>query len=157
MAETLVAMRRWMDRVNRAFYLGPAGYIWMGIVALALVIAVIALAKQIKRTSRIRSTLRLESVTGGEHQRMLRQLGFYLDMLGVLEKSGCPKPWWQPPLDFARVLAHRHPEPAAAVTQITELFYGARYGREPLSRSQMTRARSLVESLRGQMVKSDSR
>ncbi len=156
-ADTLAATRIWMARVNRAFYLGWAGYIWMGIVALALVIAVIALAKQMRRTSRIRSTLRLESVTGGEHQRMLRQLGFYLDMLVVLEKSGCPKPWWQPPLDFARVLAHRHPEPAAAVTQITELFYGARYGREPLSRRQMTRARSLVESLRGQMVKTDSR
>ncbi len=143
----LTSIRRLMARVNRAFYLGPAGYIWMGIVALAAVVAVIAIGTRWRRSLRMRATLQLQHVHGREHHRMLRQLGFYLDMLTVLEKSGFPKPDWQPPLEYAAVLAQERPEPAPLVAEITEIFYSARYGGAPLVRDAVLHAQSLVRQL----------
>ncbi|MCZ6494486.1 MAG: transglutaminaseTgpA domain-containing protein [Planctomycetota bacterium] len=145
--EALHATRRWMARVNRAFYLGPAGYIWMGTVALALIVAVIALVKMMRRSLAIRRTLRLQYLRRAEYQRMLRQLGFYLDMLGVLKRGGRSKPPWQPPVQYSYALARAHPEAAATVREITDIFYSARYGRKQLTNEQVRRARSLVKQL----------
>ena len=78
---------------------------------------------------------------------MLRQLGFYLDMLTVLEKSGFPKPDWQPPLEYAAVLAEKRPEPAPLVAEITEIFYSARYGGATLGGDTVLHAQSLVRQL----------
>ena len=144
----LYATRLWMARVNRAFYLGPAGYIWMGIVALAVVIAAIALWKRFRRTARLRSTLQLDHVGGSSQHSMLRQLGFYMDMLTALETAGLAKPHWQPPLAYARALAGTHPREASLARQLTKLYYAARYGRMQLTREQVAHAQSLVESLR---------
>ena len=78
---------------------------------------------------------------------MLRQLGFYLDMLGVLKRGGRSKPPWQPPVQYSYALARAHPEAAATVREITDIFYGARYGRKQLTSEQVRRARSLVKQL----------
>ncbi|MHC4414209.1 MAG: transglutaminase TgpA family protein [Planctomycetota bacterium] len=147
LTESLRSTRRWMARVNRAFYFGPAGYIWMGIVALALMIGAIALGSRMRRSLRIRTTLRLGHHRGADQQRMIRQLGFYLDMLTVLRKSGCSKPTWQPPLQYAHALAGRQPGPASLVREIATIFYSARYGRTRLSRETVDHAQSLVKQL----------
>ncbi len=146
--DALYATREWMDRVNRAFYLGPAGYIWMGIVALAIVIAAIAVWTRLRRAARLRTTLKLQHVGGAAQHRMLRQLGFYLDMLTVLEDAGLSKPRWQPPLVYADSLDHDHPRGGSIARQLTRLFYAARYGRRTLSRDELVRAGTLVEQLR---------
>ena len=44
-------------KVNQYFQLGPAGYIWLGIVALAVTIAVIAVVTELRRRRRIRQVL----------------------------------------------------------------------------------------------------
>jgi heme exporter protein D len=137
----------WMDRVNQAFRLGPAGYIWMGIVGLAIVVAVIALVKLVRRSLAIRRTLRLQDVTGREARRMLRQLGFYLDMLRVLEKAGLAKPASRPPLSYADEVGDQHPVAAALVRELTELFYAARFGGRRLSADGIAKAGASVRRL----------
>jgi hypothetical protein len=141
------AVRASMDRVNRFFSLGPAGYIWMGTVGLAIVIATIALFKLMKRSLAIRRTLRLHHVRGAEYQRMVRQLGFYLDMLRVLDRAGIAKPSWQPPLQFALILGRQNREAADLVREITEAFYDVRYGRQPLDGDSLRAARHMVGQL----------
>lgn len=141
------AVRDWMQRVNRYFYFGPAGYIWMGIVAFALVIAVTALVKLMRRSLAIRRTLQLQHVRGSEYQRMLRHLGFYLDMLAVLKRHGLTKPAWQPPLLFAQSVLRRKRQAGELVREITDVFYLARYGRQRLDRDQVERARKMVQEL----------
>ena len=143
----LDATRDWMVRVNRAFYFGPAGYIWMGFVGFALIIATIALIKLMRRSMAIRRTLHLQHLKGGEYQRMLRQLGFYLDMLRVLQRGRLGKPPWQPPLAHAWAINEQNPEVAQTVRRITDLFYAARYGRQHLTAPQVQEARSLVRDL----------
>ena len=91
LAELLEATRLWMQRVNRAFSMGPAGYIWLGIVAFALVLAVLSAIKVTRRIRQLRRTMRLKRLRDVESRRLLRQLGFYLDMLTVLARGGCGK------------------------------------------------------------------
>jgi protein-glutamine gamma-glutamyltransferase len=146
-ANALGAVREWMDQVNRFFNVGPGGYIWMATVALALVIAIIALMKLMNRTRAIRRTLQLKSVGGSEHHRMLRQLGFYFDMLTVLHRGGKPKPHWQPPASFASSLTKNDPVTSELVRRLTELFYAGRYGNRELQPSQIEEARFLLQDL----------
>jgi transglutaminase-like putative cysteine protease len=108
----LGGIRQGMQNVNDFFNVGPGGYIWMGIVALALTIAVIALLRLLRRSRAIRRTLNLQHLRGAEYRRMLTQLGFYLDMLGVLERGGLGKPQWRPPMLHAAAIAGHAPEPA---------------------------------------------
>jgi hypothetical protein len=143
----LDATRQWLAAVNRAFYFGPAGYIWMGIVGLAVVIAAVAFGMRMRRATRLRATMHLTHAHGGMYHRMLRQLGFYLDMLEALEQSGRAKPSWQPPLHYAQALSARHAEGASLVRRLTEMYYAARYGNQDLSREETSRARELVEQL----------
>lgn len=151
-AATFDSVRDWMRRVNQAFYFGPAGYIWMGIVVLALAIAILALVKLMRRSLAIRRTARLQHVRGPEYQRLLRHLGFYLDMLEVLRRAGLAKPHWQPPLQFAAELASRPPTESNGaipdtVRRLTDVFYQARYGGHRLTRQELTETRQLVQEL----------
>jgi hypothetical protein len=134
-----------MAQVNRAFYFGPAGYLWMGIVALAIGVAAVALWTQLRRAARLRAAASLEGLRGAARQ--MRQIGFYLEMLDVLHKAGHPKPAWQPPLFYARVLGRQHPQAGELVRRSGELFYAARFGRRRLARPDRDRAAALVREL----------
>ncbi len=94
-----------------------------------------------------RETLHVEHVHGPDHHRMIRQLGFYLDMLNVLDASGTSKPDWQPPLQYALILARRNPKGALLVRRLTQLYYAARYGEKQLSPYDQRRAQSMVKAL----------
>ncbi len=143
----LSAVREWAAALNRAFYFGPAGYIWMGMVGLALVIAVLALVKLRRRSLKTRVVLRLAHFRGAEYQRMLRQLGFYLDMLNVLARAKRAKPMWQPPLAYAAHLGRDRPRASQLVERITSVFYAARYGQQRLTRDEVRRVVSDVREL----------
>lgn len=143
----LEATWEWMARVNRAFSYGQAGYIWLGIVGFAVVLAVLALLKVVRRVGSLRRTLRLQRLRDAESRRLLRQLGFYLDMLIVLRKAELGKPAWQPPLAFAAALRSAQPAAGLLVRQIAKAYYMARYGGRRLSREEVIRARRLVEEL----------
>ncbi|MBT8485146.1 MAG: DUF3488 domain-containing protein [Phycisphaerales bacterium] len=140
------AARRWMAQVNRAFYFGPAGYIWLGLVGLAGLIAVIALVRAIRRYRALRRTLGLRTIEPGEPGR-LRQLGFYHDLLVALRRGGCTKPPWQPPLAFIGTLAAGHPETAEAARAAVELYYRGRYAGRGLTRAEVAEGRRLVAAV----------
>ncbi len=155
LGELAGASLQWMSRLNRRFYLGPAGYIWMGLVALAGIVALVALARHLRRVTRLRAAVGLTAARGAASRRALHQLGFYLDMLTVLRRAGLAKPAWQPPLAFAESLAERgHAAAAAPVRRIAHRFYAARYGNRLRDRRERTEMQALVgelsSALRGQ-------
>ncbi|MFK7960796.1 MAG: DUF3488 and DUF4129 domain-containing transglutaminase family protein [Phycisphaerales bacterium] len=121
-------VRQWASDVNRAFYFGPAGYVWLGIVGLAGVIAVLAAARWIRRRRRIRRGLNRGRGDGAPTERAIRGLAFYFDMLDVLQRAGLDKPDWQPPLEFSRRVAERRPELARPVRELAERYYRGRFG-----------------------------
>jgi hypothetical protein len=143
----LEATREWMRNVNRAFSLGPAGYVWLGIVAFAGVLAVLSLIKIIRRIRDLRRAMRLQRLRDAHARRMLRQLSFYLDMLIVLRRGGMDKPAWQPPLAYARVVSDERAEVGELVHRITDVYYEGRYGQRALDDSRIGEARTWVREL----------
>lgn len=141
------SIRQWMDRVNQAFRLGPSGYIFVGVVAFAIVLAIVVLIKLMHRSWTIRSVLRLDRVGSRAATRMVRQLGFYVDMLDVLQRGGSRKPSWQPPLMFADALDAKDPAVAKIVQQLTDTFYAVRYGGHELSRQELAERKAKVREL----------
>lgn len=140
-------MKETAFRVNQFFSLGPAGYVWMGMVGLAIIIAVLALVTIMRRSAMLRRTARLHHLYGSELRGMLSQVSFYLDMLQVLARARRPKPTWQPPLQFADGVSKSQPELGDLVRRVTDLFYAARYGQRRLDRNELAEARALVREL----------
>lgn len=140
-------VKLWLNDLNRMFRFKPATYLWLGLIGVIVILAVIVLVQLIQRLLALRGVLRLKHMHGRRYQRMLRQLGFYLDMLTVLERGGVTKPDWQPPMQFAESLARSHPDEAVIVRQITDAFYRARYGEQPLTPDELRELRAGVRTL----------
>jgi hypothetical protein len=115
----------------------------MGVVAFALLLAILVLVRLMRRSRALQRLLHLRHLRRSEKSRMMR-LGFYLDMLEVLERGRLAKPPWRPPRLHAITLEAEHPQAAALVGRITDVFYAARYGGRPPSPAELRHARALV-------------
>jgi hypothetical protein len=140
--------RAWLEALNRAFYFGPAGTIWLGLVSLAILLVLAEIIRRVRRRRLLRRLLRLEESSADPDLRtMIRRLGFYADMLIVLRRHGRAKPDWMPPLQFARELVEQEPAVGAQVDRLTRTYYAARFGRSSFSKDDHAVAQREVESL----------
>lgn len=148
----LADVREWASSVNAAFRLGPSGYIWLGLVATVIAVAIAAAWTVLRRLLEVRRVARLERLSLAESRRLLRELGFYLDMLQLLARGGLAKPAWQPPRAFATALAKSRPDVAPIVDELVDRFYAARYGGRHLGHAERRqvneRLAALAERLR---------
>ena len=113
----------------RNWRLNRFGYTALVLVALALVIAVALLVRNvIKRRERVRS-LHLRELPRRHRRVMARRLKFYLLLVEALERHGYARPEWQSPRAFAEQLAARDPERFEPVLSLTQTFYEIRFGR----------------------------
>ncbi|HWB18913.1 MAG TPA: DUF3488 and transglutaminase-like domain-containing protein [Phycisphaerales bacterium] len=147
LAGMVKSVQDWMASVNHFFNVGPGGYIWMGIVALCIVLAVVALITLMRRTRDIDRRGSLQHVHGAEYQRMLRLLGFYVDALHALDEAKLSKPMWQPPLQYSRRLARSHPTAAEILADLSRTFYAVRFGGHRPGMRERKAIRAKVESL----------
>lgn len=65
--------------------------------------------------------------------RLARQLGFYDDLLRMLEQRGYRRAAHLTPLEFSQTLAHLPSETYDAVRRLTRIYYRIRYGRLELA------------------------
>lgn len=131
-------------RVNRFFSLGPAGYIWLGIVVCVGVLAVAAIVVTKRRRRRRVKVLALEGV---RDRRALLMAGFYVDVLDAFERAGVGKPRSVPPLmHMARVRA-TNPRLAADAEPLVALFYEVRFGGRSLGRYERRKAEDAARRL----------
>jgi hypothetical protein len=97
--------------------------------------------------------LQLTHMPGRDRRRLVRQLGFYLTMLELLDRHGYVRPDWQSPFSFAQQLAAAAPQRFGPVVALTEQFYEVRFGRRTLDdtrrQSIRTHLRSLESNLSG--------
>ena len=128
-------------KVNQYFQLGPAGYIWLGVVALAVSLAVIAIVAEVRRRRRIREVLHAGKDVP---LRRIREAAFYLDLLKAFEAAGCAKPGSTPPLMHLEKVLRVRPDVAEAARPLVELFYEVRFGNRRLD---ATARRSVAESV----------
>ena len=88
-----------------------------------------------KRAARIG----LESLPPSDQIRLVRQLGFYDDLLRLLERHDIHRPRHLTPREFAESLAYLPATVYESVVRLTELFYRVRYGRTELTHGQHKR------------------
>ena len=141
-AETLLAwFKRTANRVNRYFMLGPAGYIWLGVVFVVLVVAVLAIITVVRRRRMVRR------VIGKAPAGVVREAGFYLDLLDAFAQAGCPKPSHRSPRAHVELVRDRRPDLAAAAAPLVDLFYEIRFGGRRLGADSRRRAEAEAREL----------
>lgn len=70
----------------------------------------------------------LQSLSPAEQLRLARQLGFYADLLMLLEHRNLRKPHHQTPLEFAKSLSFLPQSAHNAIIRLTRIFYRVRFG-----------------------------
>lgn len=140
----LASLQRLAARVNRYFMLGPAGYIWLGVVTVAVVIAFMAVASFIRRRRRVRVAIGLAPAS------IIREAAFYLDLLEAFSRAGCPKPAHVTPRTHLEAVRGHRPDLAASAAPLVDLFYEIRFGGRRLDATTRRRvegeARAMLDS-----------
>ena len=141
-AETLLEwVKRTANRVNRYFMLGPAGYIWLGVVFVVLVVGVLTIITVVRRRRMIRA------VIGKASPRVAREAGFYLDLLDAFARAGFPKPSYRSPRNHVDFLREIRPDLAQAAAPLVDLFYEIRFGDRRLGPDSRRRAEAEAKEL----------
>lgn len=134
--------RSWAaDRVQK-FELDQVGYLMVGVICIALVIATYSLIHTLIQRHRRMVALQLMALPRQKRRELARQLRFYITMLEILARHGLERPHWQSPYRFARELAEQDQLRFEPVVSLTELFYEVRFGHRSLDdlRKQQVRA-----------------
>ncbi len=136
---------QWLRTFIRRF--GLAGILQIAAIAAAGLVGLAIVVRLLRRARRFRRALHLEHLHRWEARRLLRQLGFYLDLLDVLRRGGLEKPRWQPPLAFAEVVRALRADIAPHMRDLTTRFYAVRYGERPITPEQVDEARGTVKAM----------
>ncbi|MGD0461215.1 MAG: DUF3488 and transglutaminase-like domain-containing protein [Tepidisphaeraceae bacterium] len=70
----------------------------------------------------------IESLSTPDQFRLVRQLGFYNDLLRILQRHHIERPRHLTPLEFSRSLSYLPAQAYGDIFRLTELFYRIRYG-----------------------------
>jgi protein-glutamine gamma-glutamyltransferase len=127
----------------------------VGLMAIMGCIVVLLVAYYLYDRHRLRrraSRIGLVGLPAAQRQRLVRQLGFYDDLLRLLERQGIvPMPNWTP-LEFSDQLSFLPPRAYHDIRRITELFYRIRYGQVQLNAQRRRRLANAITKI-GRMMK----
>jgi protein-glutamine gamma-glutamyltransferase len=132
--------------VNNYFQLGPAGYLWLGLVAFAGILAVLSVISVRRRKQRLRA------VTGVKErdraaQQVLRQTGFWLDALDMLARHDQRKPDARVPRQHVDVLRIRNATAADCFEAIVDSYYQVRFAGQPLDSDSRAQVKAKIAEL----------
>ncbi|MFO0827385.1 MAG: DUF3488 and transglutaminase-like domain-containing protein [Phycisphaerales bacterium] len=144
--ELLDAAREQAKAINDYFRFGPAGYLWMGLVAVAGVLAVMAFVSVRRRRRRLRAATGVRGTDGGS-RRVLRQVDFWLDAMDTLERHDAAKPAARSPMQHVEALGRNRPGAARGFADIVDLYYRVRFAGESLDAAGRDKAKQLVRQL----------
>jgi hypothetical protein len=131
--EVLRDIRSWFNEAN--FYLVSSGLlgsvIWLAV--MALVFAVGWYLRERWRLMQRARRIGLGALPSAEQKRLARQLGFYDELLRLLERRGISRKPHQTPLEFSNSISFLPSEAFDSVRRLTRIFYRVRYGDAELS------------------------
>ena len=126
---------------------------------LLLMIAVIAAAvgwyaweRWLLRRRAIR--IGIESLPEDEQLRLARQLGFYDDLLRLLDHHRILRPAHLTPMEFSRSLSFLPSDAYDTIQRLTGLFYRVRFGRAELTDPQRRRLSTVISRLSSELTHS---
>lgn len=86
----------------------------------------------------------LNTLPASEQMKLARQLGFYDDLMRLLEHHEINRPLHLTPLEFSDSLTFLPVEAFDSVRELTEIFYRVRYGRTELTTAQRRQLLNLL-------------
>ncbi len=89
----------------------------------------------------------LESLSTSDQLRIIRQLGFYGDLLQLLARHQINRPKHLTPLEFSQSLLYLPNRTYDTILRLTHLFYRVRYGEMKLSHGQQRRLETVITRL----------
>ena len=113
------------SRVNRFFKLGPAGYIWLGIVSFIVCTAIGVVIVRVRRRRILQKLLGMDSKSSGAQ---ILAVGFYIDILKAFDRIGFPKPISVPPMSHLAGVRSEVPHFADVAEPLLRVFYDIRFG-----------------------------
>jgi hypothetical protein len=89
----------------------------------------------------------IASLPLAERERLARQLGFYDDLVKLLDRLGIHRPRHQTPMEFSDSLLFLPSEPYRTICRLTQVFYRVRFGKAELSTAQRRRLHNVLDRL----------
>jgi transglutaminase-like putative cysteine protease len=99
------------------------------------------------RLSRRAKRIGLDDLPASDQLRLVRQLGFYDDLLRLLERHEIIRPRHLTPLEFSRSIEFLPSEVFDSVHRLTAIFYRVRYGRHELTPGQQRHLAAVITRL----------
>lgn len=122
------------------------------LMVLVMIGSIIWFAWERWRLSRRAERIGLDTLPPEQRLRLARQLGFYDDLVRMLERRGLVRPRHLTPMEFSDSLSFLPAEVYHSVRRVTEVFYRIRYGRHEITsgqREKLDHAIAQIESILG--------
>ena len=97
----------------------------------------------------------LQNLPASDQLRLARQLGFYDDLMQLLERHSITRPRNLTPLEFSSQITFLPAEVFDAIRRLTSIFYRIRYGGHQISYEQRQRLNRVIARI-GETLSSDS-
>jgi hypothetical protein len=142
-----------LDAANRWFLMGPAGALWLGLVAVTLAIAATAVWVVGGRARRVARELGARNERLTRRMALGRDVAFYFESLDALARAGCEKPRNCTPRMHVQAVQRVNPAAGLAFAAVVDRFYEIRYGGMTPSRAQRAAADALIPPLRAALAR----
>ncbi len=106
---------------------------FMGLILIVLIVAVAWFVVEKWRLRRRAARIGLDNLPASDQFKLARQLGFYDDLMRLLERHQIVRPNHLTPLEFSESLAYLPNEAFRTIRRLTGIFYHIRYGRRELT------------------------
>lgn len=141
------SMRDWLDTGGVWIVSSKVLSGFMGLMALLMVASVIYFAVEKYRLRRRAARIGLDTLPASDQLKLARQLGFYDDLIRLLEKHQIARPKHLTPLEFSESLDYLPSEVFLTIRRLTNIFYEIRYGRRELSVPRQKRLYTVISRL----------
>ena len=116
----------------------------MGLMVVALLCAVVWFLFERWKLRRRAHRIGLDALPASAQLRLVRQLGFYDDLMRLLERHQISRPAHLTPMEFSDTLSFLPSEVYDTVRRMTSIYYRIRYGQAELNASQQRRLASVI-------------
>jgi hypothetical protein len=150
-SQAVYSARQWADKPQFWFVSSRLLSGFICLMLLGLLVAVGWFLYDRWRLRRRAARIGLNALPATDQLRLARQLGFYDDLVRLLERHRIERPSHLTPLEFSDSLAYLPTEVYDGVRRLTLLFYRVRYGHAQLRPAQQRRLISVITRLSASM------
>jgi len=143
--------RDWISNHLDAFASRATTLLFAGMIAVVIVSVFLYLMERWRLSRRARR-IGVDDLPPSDQLKLVRQLGFYDDLVRLLERHRIVRPSHLTPMEFSRSMEYLPNEVFDAVYRLTAIFYRVRYGRHELTPGQQRHLAAVIAKLNAAML-----